>query len=347
MLKFTTRGTPYERGFQQGQATRALALPWMEKLLADLTARFGLQSTTRLIAHLCPHLERWRRQLKALYPEGVEECRGLAAGLGVEENAYFSLQFCYRLDGTWPQCTVLGCRDADGRALLGKSDDIYLDELGLNVLETTLPATGFRHLHFHFAATLWTVAGMNECGLAMGMTGIPGPVLEQEGLCSLAALHTVLPSCADVAAALAHIGALRLNAGGFSLVLGDAAGAMALVEKTAAGTVVTRERKMPLVHTNHILDPAFAHRNPAQTEPLGANGRQRYTSALRLARAAVDPAAILAHRAGPGPVCQRGEDGLHTDFAVLMAPEKKQIYLWAGYPDTTAMETLEVDALLA
>src|SRR5439155_22562751 len=139
---------------------------------------------------------------------------------------------------------------------------------GMNVLETTRPERGYRHLHFHFAGTIWTVAGMNERGLAMGMNGIPAPALDKPGMSSLAALHTILPSCATVAEAIEHIRGLPVNAGGFSLLLGDATGALALVEKTALGTVVLPEQRSgALVHTNGILDAAFAKRNPPQGEP--------------------------------------------------------------------------------
>lgn len=40
-------------------------------------------------------------------------------------------------------------------------------------------------------------------GLALGMTGIHGPMLEEDGLLSLDALHTILSACATVGEALA------------------------------------------------------------------------------------------------------------------------------------------------
>jgi hypothetical protein len=345
MLRFSTQGDPFERGRQQGQATAGLALPWAEKIFRDLARRFGLASSQKPAARLGLRLDPWRQQMERLYPEGVQECCGLAAGLGLEESAYFCLVFYHRLAGLLPQCTVVACRDQEGRPLLGKTDDIYGEELGLNVLEITRPSEGYGHVQFHFAGTIWTVAGMNERGLALGMTGIPGPLSEEEGLFSLVALHTILPACASVEEAIVHLRDLRLNAYGFSLVLGDAEGALALVEKTEAGSRVFAETEVPLVHTNHILDPEFARQNPQQSEPVNANGRRRYANALALLGAGADPQTILCNRAPQGAICQRGEDGLHTDFAVVFAPQEKKMCFWAGYPGQVEMERVEVGAL--
>lgn len=345
MLRFSTCGDPFSRGQQQGQATRPLALPWMERCLDELRRRFSAASQEGLLAQVRPQVEGWRRQMEKLHSAGAEECCGLAAGLGLDESTYFCIVFYHCLCGLLPQCTVLGCRDEDGRPLLGKTDDIYQEELGLNVLEIVRPAAGYCHAHFHFAGTIWTVAGMNTCGLALGMTGIPGPLLEEEGLFSLVALHTILPACADIGEAVAHIRSLRLNAYGFSLILGDGTGALALVEKTGAGTQVFAEERGVLVHTNHILDPDFARQNPEQSAPLDANGRRRYANALSLLRSGEDLETILRNRAPRGAICQRGEEGLHTDFAVVFAPMEKQLRFWAGYPDQVEIEALEMEAI--
>ncbi len=170
---------------------------------------------------------------------------------------------------------------------------------------------------------------MNRPGLAMGMTGIPGPMKEEDGLFSLMALHTVLPACANVGEALEHLRALPVNAYGFSLMLGDA------------------EDDRPLGHTNHILDADFARRNPAQSGPIDANGRRRLDNALRLAREGAGIERILADRSAAGAICQRGEDGLHTDFAVLFEPVEGRLRLWSGPPGRKRPVTYSVDRLLA
>ena len=68
--------------------------------------------------------------------------------------------------------------------LIGKSDDIESDQLGMNLMEVVhsapdpapdggggVASSELPFVHFHFAGCIFTVAGMNSAGLAIGMTG--------------------------------------------------------------------------------------------------------------------------------------------------------------------------------
>ena len=177
MLRFETSGAPFDRGRRQGEMCRDLATPWFERQLQAL-------------GHRPDEMRRRLEQAEAAYPGGVDECRGIAAGMRMAEDDYFTVIFC-ALAAAWPtQCTTVGFRTAAGRPLLGKTDDIGLHELGMNVLEITRPDRGHRHAHFHFACSIWTVAGMNEHGLSIAMTGVTGPTLDEDGVPSLVAILT-------------------------------------------------------------------------------------------------------------------------------------------------------------
>ncbi|MDA2925618.1 C45 family peptidase [Acidobacteria bacterium AH-259-G07] len=344
MLRLETHGSPFSRGKQQGEACRDLFYPWMERYLRKRAEGHELSSRAELVRRFKKDLEQWQRDMEAVYPEGFEECRGIAAGLGVDEPTYFAAHFF-----DWPvrSCTVVGFRDAKGRPLVSKTDDIREWELGMNIMETTRPEQGHRHVHFHFAGTIWTVAGINEHGLAMGMNGINGPVANQRGMHSLDGLHTILPNCATVNEAIEHIRRLPINAGGFSLLLGDADGVLSLVEKTAAGTAVLPEKEgSALVHTNEILDAEFARTNPQAREPIRTNSRRRYDNALRLTRAEKKINEIMTDRSPQGAICQRGEQGMYTDFAAVFSPVEKKFRLWIGYPKVR-VETLHLKTLLS
>ena len=180
----------------------------------------------------------------------------------------------------------------------------------------------------------------------MGMTGIPGPMRDEDGLFSLMGLHTVLPACASVDEAISHLDPLPLNAYGFSLMLADRGGDFALVEKTGAGMTVIRADDKPLVHTNHILDDVFAAQNPQQSEPILSNGQRRYDTAKKRAANGVSVDSILADRSPQGAICQQGEAGLHTDFALFFDAVNDRLSLWAGYPGVVAPEIIDVGALL-
>lgn len=335
MLRFITQGKPFARGEQQGRVCRDLALPWLEE-------------QRRKPAPPEREVRLWVERIERVHPEGVEECRGIAAGLGLDQGAYFAVH--QRFFGSFAACTSCAVRDEVGRPLIAKTDDLFAPEVGCNVLETTLPDHGYRHVHFHFAASIWTVAGMNERGLCIAMTGIPGPSLPIDGLPELVALHTILPVCATVAETVEHLRALPVNQYGFSLQIGDAAGALAMVEKTGAGIVVFEEKPgEPLVHTNHILDAEFAKRNPAQADPILGNGKRRYENARSLAKALPHTeaglAALVADRSPRGAICQQGEEGMFTDFAVVFIPTEKRFTFWAGPPAVTQSETIRVSEL--
>ncbi len=343
MARVETRGDAYSRGKQQGEAFRDKFEPWMKRLLDEMSKRFGTSSQAE--SHK-EKVKRWRDYMEAVYPDAAQECRGMMAGLGVDEASYYAAHFNPDLPSTLLQCTVVGLRDSKGAPLVGKTDDVAKWELGMNVLETTWPDKGFRHAHFHFAGTIWTVAGMNERGLAMGMNGIPAPVLDTPGMSSLAALHTILPKCATVAEAIEHIRSLRVNAGGFSLLLGDATGALGLVEKTGLGTVVLPEqRKGAFVHANGILDPAFAKRNPPQGDPIRTNSQQRYDNVLRLLEGGTLMEQVLCDRSQKGAICQRGENNMHTDFAAVFAPVEKKFEFWSGVLGPEAGEVVRVESV--
>ncbi len=347
MLHIETRGPAWDRGRQQGEQSRGLAEGRLRAALARLAAQHKASSWSALAQALGGRVRRWIDQWDAVYPAGVEECLGIAAGLGWDEDLYLAALCHHRLSGELPQCTLVGRRE-NGSVSFGKTDDIERHQLGLNLLEISRPDDGYDHGHFHFAATPWTVAGVNRPGLTMGMTGIPGPMKEEDGLFSLMALHTVLPACANVGEALEHLRALPVNAYGFSLMLGDAEGRLALVEKTGAGmTVVEAEDDRPLGHTNHVLDADFARRNPAQSPAIDANGRRRLDNALRLAREGAGIERILADRSAAGAICQQGEDGLHTDFAVLFEPVERRLHLWTGPPALVEPAGYDLEGLLA
>src|SRR5262249_4029246 len=89
MARVETRGDAYARGKQQGEAFRNKFEPWMNRLLDEKSKRFGSSKAEldkKKVEHWCDYME-------AAYPEGLQECRGLIAGLDVDEASYFAAHF--------------------------------------------------------------------------------------------------------------------------------------------------------------------------------------------------------------------------------------------------------------
>ena len=78
MRAFETRGTPFERGRQQGEACRVLAHRWMDHVLREMTEWLQASSSSEVVRRVQNDVDRWRRQMEAVYQEGNEECCGIA-----------------------------------------------------------------------------------------------------------------------------------------------------------------------------------------------------------------------------------------------------------------------------
>src|ERR1700689_3853155 len=118
----------------------------MEPALAGLAGEGWVPAAVR---RLDGDVSRWRRQMAAVSPESEAHCAGIAAGLGMDEPAYFTAYFSIRMAGVFGQCSTLGFRDEVGRPLLAKTDDLFADGLGNNVCEVVRPESGYGHVALH------------------------------------------------------------------------------------------------------------------------------------------------------------------------------------------------------
>ncbi|MFH1616665.1 MAG: C45 family peptidase [Planctomycetota bacterium] len=335
MLKFETRGDPFERGLQHGKCCKQIALRWMGHSLTELTKQFKVSMASDIVRMFCSKLDCWRNQWESTDSSGIAECCGIAKGLGMDEEIYFLVQFKARLLKSFNGCTIAGFSNNRGQVIIGKTDDLKDFEVGCNVLQNAQPDAGHNYTGFGFAGFIGIFSGMNECGLAAAFTGIPGPCLDREGMPAYHSSHAVLSQCATVEEAVKFVESLKINYYGFSVLLGDADGNLTLMEKTGSGSVI-----LPLqeggffLHTNHILDAEFAMRNPRQEETVDVNGRRRYENGLKLLsilpHSEGDMKEFLNDRSDFGAICQEGVDGLYSDYRAVFIPAQKKIIYWPG-----------------
>ncbi len=338
MLYFETTGTVRDRGRQHGEACREVFQNWAGRVMDELAQELGVVGPAEVLTRVTDTVGRWVLEHEAANPEAVAECRAIAEGLSVAEDLYFAVTSAYRLLGTFGNCTTVGFRTDEGRVILGKTDDIAEHELGMNVLERARPEHGYEHLKIQFAGTIWPFSGLNERGLAVALTGIPGPPSDGPGVPSLAVMYGILETCATVDEALRRLDTVFPNHYGISLLVADASDTMALVEKTGAGCVALPPRADgTYVHTNHILDADFASQNLEQKEPYLSNGRRRHGTAAK--RLESDPRTwagmrnILSDRSAGRAIWQEGEDGLWTDYAIMLQPSSTACTVWTQRPN--------------
>ena len=350
MLKIRTSGSPVNRGRQQGQACCDKVRPWLDARMADLRIRYAVSTNDEVVRKLRPSIQTWQEWMTDIAPELNEELSGIASGLGIDEMTYLAVIFSSDLPDDLTNCTTAAFRDAKGHTVLGKTDDLYLKQLGMNILEVAEPDSGYRHAHLHFAGSIFTTAGMNERGLAMGMNGVPGKRTGCPGLSSEIAIHTILPACATVEEAIQFVRNLPVTCGGFNLVLGDKAGTMAMIEKTSMGCgVLSAGSKDYLLHTNHLLDPDLARINPCQMEPLNTNSQKRFRHATpsleSCGRSLASMHELLFCKEGDGAICQTGDADLYTDYVIIFQPMAGCFEYWQRDTGGEKPERIEIDRL--
>src|SRR3989442_798489 len=77
MLRLETRGNPFSRGKQQGEACGALFHPWLTRRLEEKARSFRVAGRAELLRAVEEEVDRGQRSLQSLYPEGYQECQGL------------------------------------------------------------------------------------------------------------------------------------------------------------------------------------------------------------------------------------------------------------------------------
>ncbi|MFH1615992.1 MAG: C45 family peptidase [Planctomycetota bacterium] len=343
MLVFETYGGPFDRGKCHGHAVAHRNDAWMQEASKELVQHFKVNSISEAITKSRDRIQLFCDWWAAAEPDSLEECHGIAAGLDTEAEICLAYNTLYRLISSPAQCTVIGVLSDKNEPLIGKSDDVCVNELGANVIEISHPDKNYGFLSIRFAGTVWTFSGMNEMGLAAGLTGITGPTLEKKGVPSLIGVHSLLQHCSTVGEAIDYLNLLKMNFGGFSVLLGDAKGHMGLVEKNGAGTVILPCQKDGwYIHTNHILDGALALECPQQVEPIYSNSLGRYENAMQLVpqkpRDVTGIIELFSNRSQTGSIVQNGPDGLYTDYRAVYLPAEKKIIYMEGYKNDDKTE---------
>lgn len=345
--KFTTKGCDYERGCQQGIAMRNHAKRWFNTQIKSMMKAWSEDSFEVLLKKLWPDLKLKTEGFDFVLPSVFKECCGIAKGMGVSIEEYFMVIFALSyLKPCFNQCTSVGYVLPHGRVIMGKTDDIPKLMAGMNVIETVIPNSGYRHIHIHFAGTPWTVAGINEAGLSIAMTGIYGPRLDILGVPSLVALRPLLNSYASVLEAMDYLKRIQIISHGFSLLMGDVTGDLKLIEKTALGIVeVPPNKKGVYIHTNHILDPVFYGINPVPPDAVVDDSKSRQENIQKMIlqgeRSFNGMKTMLSYGDQPGAIYKDGSsDGKITDFVTIFQPSCKEMRVWRDNPMESIGENL-------
>ena len=173
------KGDPRALGLQQGAAVRSQIHANVGILLGDLLN--GTKSAQ------LETIRAWQKKLRVFcfdhWPWLQPEIHGIAEGAQIEEELAELLSFRawqYELYHAGA-CSSFALPGADGKILAGGTLD---DPRFLYTIAQVQPTSGLRYLSFPLAGTAWANRGMNEAGLALGISSLicPGVKFELEKL---------------------------------------------------------------------------------------------------------------------------------------------------------------------
>lgn len=110
--------------------------------------------------------------------------------------------------------------------------------------------------------------------------------------------------------------------------------------QTFYGMTGDRHYLDPIRRVVRWLENSYINGDPTQTEPLRTNSSRRYQNAMKQVLAGKSMDQLMNDRSPSGALCQRGENGMYTDFAAVFAPVELQFKFWSGYPNKVVTETI-------
>ncbi len=287
--------------------------------------------------------------------DAIAETNGIADGFGLRLDDIFAylhlgiLGDLEKVDAVAEGCTSWAHRRAPRGPLVAKNRDFRGEHVRLQrVFQHEDPAWGGRRLLCvgSLGSPGAYSSGMNSDGLAVVDTNI-GTSDHGQGLNRYFLMTRLLTHCVDVAGAATDIAALA-HAGGGSLVLADAGGALAAVELGHRRVDIERPAGYWTARTNHFVSANLKDANilgPDEAAALNSRGRlRRVHTTLDTLEAAPSPSvaqALMAmHCDVDGPaLCRHGEnDGSLTISTAIYACAERSLYFWPGNPcDTPAV----------
>jgi len=320
------QGAPRALGRQQGVALRSQIHANVGALLSDFLTGAKPAQIGRIRA--------WQQRLRAFcfdhWPWLQEEIAGLAEGAGLDRELAELLSF-----RAWQYevyhagaCSSFALPGVDKKVLTGGTLD---DPRYLYTIAQVQPTLGLRFLSFPLAGTVWANRGLNEAGLALGISSLlcPGVKFDLDHLVPVdLVFRYLLQFCSTVAEVEAACSSYKFFC---NLVAVDRHGGVFASSNYCDSRTVYPTRDGRAALTNHPLEPAAtALRGRGYTGPEpGAFSFERLAqlsawTTVHAGRATVQDARLLL---GAGSRVGRVNNP-NTAFATIAVPQTDPTTLW-------------------
>ena len=343
MLRFDFAGAPYEQGHAHGERFQALI---REHVAATCVLEAGHES------EIAGAVARIRENIARAAPNQLDELRGIADGAGLPLESILKLSF-------WPDvtsltvglrfCSLIGLSGlGDSRPALAKNSDHPLNTVRFLVLQRSAVEGLRAYARGTFVGTLGTRAGLNDAGLALTTASIAPDTTNWDGVPLMVVAQAILERCASVGEAIALAETMPTMNYSAHLMVADASGDLADIERMPDRMGVRRPENGVLFNTNHPLAPNTREHSGADAA-LHENSHARYRRLQTLLATRPDSLealkSIMRDHTEPGAICQHGGPAnLHTTSAYILLPARGVMFVAPGCPCQHEFAAVEVRA---
>lgn len=236
-------------------------------------------------------------------------------------------------------CTGIGFTESDVGPIVGKNCDGPLNTAEYYLLEIVHPHRGNNFVCISWTGTLWAEAGLNDLGFAFVQTA--GPTMtgqDGRGIVCCIAPRFLLSKCSTVEEGLNLLKQWTISGCGMGLILVDATGDIAVVEKSHTKQSVTRPEKGIGFYTNHFVTKSMQGMMPLPIEGIAINSENRYQTLKRIFSKHESQLTIqmmedvLRNHDESGAICRHGQGGSYSLYSSIMVTKRKEIWLTEGLP---------------
>lgn len=328
------KGKPCELGRQQGAALRSQIHANIAILLGDFLT--GAKSAQM------EKIDAWQQRLRTFcfdhWPWMQEEIHGLAEGAGIDTELAELLSF-----RAW-QYEVYHAGACSSFALPGAGNQIVTggtldDPRFLYTIAQVQPTSGLRYLSFPIAGTVWANRGMNESGLALGISSLicPGVTFDLDQLVPVdLVFRDMLQFCSTVAEVEARCQQFKFFC---NLIAVDATGAVFSSSNYCGDYTKHESATGTFALTNHPVGEAesslrqhgYSGPDPTGFSPERLALINEWMSAQTGSATEKDAIAFLGAMPQAGRV-----NNPHTSFATIAVPQTKPLTLWIAQQPVTS-----------
>ena len=339
MLSVTLEGPPFERGFQHGKKFAQEIRQEIRTFCPD----HWLQSK-----HVCKLERRLMTSLANRFPELLVEMVGISKGSAIDLERIALLNLVLATNDLGSDsisrtfklaCSAIGISDSDVGPIVAKNCDETRTAAPFYLFQTVRPEDGLAFMGIGNVGTVWLEGGMNEVGFALMQTAGPiAPEQNGHGIACNIAPRAILARCRTTGESIAMLKNMYVAGWGMGLVLVDASGDVAVVEKTGDLCAVRYGGTNALFCTNHFTDSIMRDTEQIAHEGLTENSGARYQTLKVLFEDRDWPHTLegvkgaLAYHGDAGFVCQHGDANMHSNYSCIAIVQEKKILLGDGYP---------------